>query len=77
MAERKALVVGGLGMIGRNMIRAMEDQDVTEYLGIPRWPVVGFITLALYSAAVASLLRILRFLVKPGDVPEDLHGEGV
>ncbi len=59
------------------MIRAIEDEDVTEYLGIPRWPVVGFITLALYSAAVASLLRILRFLVKPGEVPEELHGEGV
>ena len=31
-------------------IHAIEDQDVTEYLAIPRWPVVGFITLALFAA---------------------------
>ncbi len=59
------------------MIRAMEDNDVTEYLGIPRWPVVGFIAIALYSAAVASLLRVLHFLTMPGKVPEEHHEEGI
>ena len=58
-------------------VRAIEDNDVTEYLDIPRWPVVGFITLALYSAAVVSILRLVRLLVTPGEVPEELHGEGV
>ena len=57
------------------VIRAMEDQDVTEYLAIPRWPVVGFITLALFSAAVMSALRLIGILMRPGTIPDE-HEEG-
>lgn len=58
-------------------VRAIEDNDVTEYLAIPRWPVVGFITISLFAAAVVSALRLLTILVTPGKVPEDHHEEGV
>ncbi|MEP0944181.1 MAG: TRAP transporter small permease [Rhizobiaceae bacterium] len=58
-------------------IRAMEDQDVTEYLAIPRWPVVGFITLALFSAAVMSALRLISILLTPGKIPDEEHEEGL
>ena len=57
------------------VIRALEDQDVTEYLAIPRWPVVGFITLALFSAAVMSALRLIGILLQPGTIPDE-HEEG-
>ena len=57
------------------VIRAIEDQDVTEYLAIPRWPVVGFITLALFSAAVMSALRLIGILLQPGTIPDE-HEEG-
>ena len=53
------------------MIRAIEDEDVTEYLAIPRWPVVGFITIALFSASVMSALRLIVTLSRPGTIPED------
>lgn len=36
MAERKALVVGGLGMIGRNIIRAMEDEGGWDIIALSR-----------------------------------------
>ena len=51
-------------------IRALEDGDTTEYLEIPRYIVVGFITLAIFSAAFMSLLRLLFLLSKPGVVEE-------
>lgn len=47
-------------------VRAFEDGDVTEYLNIPRYPVVGFITAAIFSAAAISALRILSLLARPG-----------
>jgi len=46
--------------------RAWEDGDITEYLGIPRWPVVGLITLAIFCAAAVSLLRGLMLLSQAG-----------
>ena len=42
--------------------RAWEDGDITEYLRIPRFPVVGLITIAIFSAAAVSLLRALVLL---------------
>ncbi|NKB51314.1 MAG: TRAP transporter small permease subunit [Rhizobiaceae bacterium] len=42
--------------------RAMEDGDITEYLAIPRYPVVGLITAAIFCAAAVSLLRALVLL---------------
>lgn len=51
--------------------RAFEDGDITEYLRLPRWPVVGFITAAIFSAAAISLLKMLSLLSKPGTSLED------
>jgi hypothetical protein len=50
-------------------IRAFEDEDVTEYLSIPRYIVVSLITLSIYSSALFSIIRILAMLGKPGEVP--------
>lgn len=58
-------------------IRAMEDEDTTEYLLIPRWPIVGFITLSLFAAAVTSGLRLLLVLSTPGKIPQEDHEEGL
>lgn len=58
-------------------VRAFEDNDVTEYLAIPRWPVVGLITVAIFAAAVASALRLIMILSRPGDAPQEHHEEGV
>ncbi len=58
-------------------VRAFEDEDVTEYLAIPRWPIVGFITLSLFAAAVMSALRLLLLLSTPGKVDAESHEEGV
>ena len=52
-------------------IRALEDEDVTEYLAIPRWPVVGFISVSVFAAAAMALLRLLSILATPGRVPEE------
>ena len=46
--------------------RALEDGDITEYLRIPRYPVVGLITAAIFCAAAVSLLRMLVLLASPG-----------
>ena len=56
-------------------LRAYEDEDVTEYLSIPRWPIVGFITLSLFVAAAMTLLRLVSILATPSRVPED-HESG-
>lgn len=56
-------------------VRAYEDEDMTEYLSIPRWPVVGFITVSIFAAAVAAALRLLTILSTPGRVPEENIGE--
>ena len=45
-------------------VRAFEDGDITEYLRIPRYPVVGLITIAIFCAAAVSLLRALVLLSK-------------
>ncbi len=51
-------------------VRAFEDGDVTEYLNIPRWPVVGFITAMIFTAAAISVLKLLVLLTKPGSSVE-------
>ena len=58
-------------------IRALEDNDMTEYLGIPRWPIVGFITLAIFSAAFTAFIRLLKVLSRPGQLPDENHEEGI
>ncbi len=52
-------------------VRAFEDEDVTEYLAIPRWPVVGFISFSIFAAAVMAALRLLSLISTPGQVPEE------
>ena len=57
-------------------VRAFEDGDVTEYLGIPRYPIVGFITIAIFAAAAMSFLRALVMLTRSGkDYEADEAGE--
>ena len=46
-------------------VRAHEDGDKTEYLGIPRVITVSFITLSLYAAAVMGFIRLLIILINP------------
>ena len=58
-------------------VRALEDNDMTEYLGIPRWPVVGFITISIFAAACTSALRLLVLLSTPGDVHEETHEDNL
>jgi len=57
-------------------VRALEDGDVTEYLGIPKYPIVGFITAAIFTAAAISVLRFVLLLSKPGQSLE-ADAEGV
>ena len=54
-------------------VRAMEDNDTTEYLAIPRWPIVGLITVSIFAAAVTCALRLLVLLVNPGETLEEGH----
>ena len=56
-------------------VRAFEDGDVTEYLQIPRYPVVGFITAAIFSAAAISALKFLVLITRPGQGIETDEGE--
>ena len=56
-------------------LRAFEDSDVTEYLTIPRYPIVGFITAAIFTAAAISFLRILILLTNPGQNAETTAAE--
>ena len=53
-------------------MRAFEDGDVTEYLNIPRYPVVGFITAIIFTAAAITLLKLLIVLSKPGHSVENV-----
>ncbi len=53
-------------------VRAFEDGDITEYLFIPRYPIVGFITAAIFTAAAISLLRFLILISRPGQSVEDV-----
>jgi len=53
-------------------VRAFEDGDITEYLFIPRYPIVGFITAAIFTAAAISILRFIRLIISPGQSIEDL-----
>ena len=55
-------------------IRALEDGDTTEYLGIPRYPFVALITLAIYSAAVMAGLRFVVLLMRGGREFDDQSG---
>jgi TRAP-type C4-dicarboxylate transport system permease small subunit len=62
-----ALVIGD--RVFDYAVRAFEDGDVTEYLSIPRYFVVGFITLSIYASALFSIIRLTTILGKPGEVP--------
>ena len=53
-------------------LRALEDGDVTEYLTIPKYPIVGFITAAIFSAAAIAVLHFLSLLSRPGQSLDDL-----
>ncbi len=57
--------------------RALEDGDVTEYLNIPRYPVVGFITAMIFTAAAISLLKLLVVLTNPGNSVESVVEENL
>ncbi|MFT4727311.1 MAG: TRAP-type C4-dicarboxylate transport system permease small subunit [Granulosicoccus sp.] len=46
--------------------RALEDGDVTEYLEIPRYIVVGLITASIFTSAFLLLLRFAITLTRPG-----------
>ena len=65
------------GRVSAYAVRAFEDNDVTEYLAIPRWPVVGFITVSIYAAALTAALRLILVLSTPGRVREEHHEEGI
>jgi len=54
-------------------IRALEDGDTTEYLEIPRYIVVGFITFSIFVAAFMTFLRLAITLSRPGST-EGLDG---
>ena len=56
-------------------IRAFEDEDVTEYLSIPRYIVVSLITLSIYTSGLFSTIRALAMLEKPGEVPSAAEEE--
>ena len=58
-------------------IRAFEDNDMTEYLGIPRWPIVTFISISIFAAAVTCGLRLLLLLANPGEPLEEIHEDGI
>jgi len=53
-------------------MRAFEDGDVTEYLNLPRYPVVGFITAMIFTAAAITLLKLLAVLSNPGQSVENV-----
>jgi TRAP-type C4-dicarboxylate transport system permease small subunit len=53
--------------------RALEDGDTTEYLGIPRFVVVGLITFFIFVAAFMTSLRLAITLTRPGST-EGLDG---
>ena len=46
-------------------VRAHEDGDKTEYLGIPRVITVSFITLSLYAAAAMGFIRLVIIISNP------------
>jgi TRAP-type C4-dicarboxylate transport system permease small subunit len=52
-------------------VRAHEDGDVTEYLSIPRYLVVSFITLSIYAAALMAFIRLVLLASKPGSVSSE------
>lgn len=52
--------------------RAFEDGDVTEYLDIPRYPFVGFITAMIFTAGAISMLKLLSVIVNPGHSVEEV-----
>lgn len=54
-------------------IRALEDGDMTEYLSIPRYLVVGLITASIFTSAFLTLLRFAITLTRPGST-EGLDG---
>jgi TRAP-type C4-dicarboxylate transport system permease small subunit len=54
-------------------VRALEDGDKTEYLGIPRVITVSFITLSIYAAAVMAFIRLLVMFSSPG---KDFSADG-
>jgi len=58
-------------------VRAFEDGDVTEYLNIPRYPVVGFITAMIFTAAAITLLKLCIVLIRPGHSVENVIQENL
>ena len=57
-------------------VRAHEDGDKTEYLGIPRVITVSFITLSLYSAALMGFIRLWIILFNPNQA-KPVEGEDI
>lgn len=55
-------------------VRALEDGDTTEYLAIPRYFIVGFITASLYAGALMTILRLVRLVLRPGE-PDHAAGD--
>lgn len=49
-------------------VRAHEDGDTTEYLSIPRYIVVSFITISIYAAALMAFVRLVIVASRPGEV---------
>ena len=56
-------------------VRAHEDGDKTEYLGIPRVITVSFITLSLYAAAAMGFIRLVIIIINPEKANRVASGE--
>ncbi|MDB2390622.1 TRAP transporter small permease [Alphaproteobacteria bacterium] len=54
-------------------VRAYEDGDTTEYLGIPRVITVSFITLSIFAAALMAFIRLLVVFSSPS---KDFSADG-
>jgi len=50
-------------------MRALDDGDITEYLGIPQFYIAGFIALSTMITAVVLIMRSVLRLVAPHHLP--------
>ena len=58
-------------------VRAYEDGDTTEYLAIPKYIVVSFITISIYAASLMAAVRLALLATTPGKISssEQPHDE--
>jgi len=70
--ELVEICMGAITFFSFPLMFSRHDHIVVDLINIPRYPVVGFITAMIFTAAAITILKLLNVLINPGHSVENV-----